>query len=204
MKTAIRRLASCHPPQRANVLVAVFWHGCTNKLRFIQVRDAGSRCYCCNYAAHQTAHSLYRPSPPERLCNEGVIGLITLCLPIMLVKWSGLFPNTLWQSGEEGGASSINDTSFICTNLGLKDRCGDFSVFRSVCVCVCVFVGDREDMRVYWCRNIWGEILNVLVWVSIPHKLCVLKLWQGILHIFLGREDLTFCINLKSVKRIRE
>lgn len=106
----------CHPPQRAHFLghcIFFFfcWHGCTNKLRFIQVRAPGSRCYCCN-SARQTAHSLYRPFPPERLCNEGVIGLITLCLPIMLLKWSGLFPNTLWQAGEGGGASSINDTSF--------------------------------------------------------------------------------------------
>lgn len=75
-----------HPPQRAQFLVIGFWHGCTNKLRFIQVTTQGSRCYCCISTARQTANSLYRPFPPERPCNEGVIGLITLCLPIMLLK----------------------------------------------------------------------------------------------------------------------
>lgn len=63
-----------------------FWHSCTNKLRFVQVRAPGSRCYCCNSAARQTVLSLHTPSLPGRLCNEGVIGLITLCLPILLLK----------------------------------------------------------------------------------------------------------------------
>lgn len=113
VKTAFRTLAQCcHPPRKDHFLVTVFfWHGCTNKLRFIQVRAAGSRCYCCNFAACQTAPSLYRPFPPERLCNEGVIGLITLCLPIMVLRWSGLFPNTLWQAWKGGGASFVKDTS---------------------------------------------------------------------------------------------
>lgn len=111
VKTAIRRLATSAILLRGltSWSPGFFWHVCTNKLRFIQVRAPGSRCYCCNSATHQTAHSLYRPFPPERLCNKGVIGLITLCLPIMLLKWSRLFPNTLWQAGEGGGASSISD-----------------------------------------------------------------------------------------------
>lgn len=87
------------PPQRAHSLAPLwffvrlfsfflfFWHSCTNKLRFMQVRaSAGSRCYRCISAARQTVHSPRTSTPPGRLHNEGVIGLIALCLPILLLK----------------------------------------------------------------------------------------------------------------------
>ena len=124
-QTAIRKLAVVASSTEGSLLCPLFysflgfffffWHSCINILRFTQAKAPGSRCYRCNLATSQTVHSLCTPSLPGRLCNEGVIGLIILCLPILQLKWSGLFPNTQWQTQVGGGAFSIKDTSF---NLG--------------------------------------------------------------------------------------
>lgn len=88
----------------------------------------------------------------------------------------------------------------ICANLGLGEHCVDYdvSVFLSVHVCYrgrggFVFICEEISRGEFQCE-----------YVSVPHILCVLKLWQGILHIFLGGKRLRFCINLSQWKRIRE